>query len=446
MLSTLQILKEFINKNALFNVSNNILLAVSGGKDSVVMAHLFHKAGYKFGIAHCNFHLRGEESLRDENFVKELAQQLNTPFHSINFDTIAYAEEQKISIQMAARDLRYTFFEDIRTQFNYEKIAVAQHKNDAIETVLLNLIRGTGIAGLHGIKLHRDHIIRPLLCLGREEIEKIINEQNLQFVEDSSNSVTKYVRNKIRLKIIPEMKSINPSLEETFQKNITYFSELEDFTKQQIARYKEILFEERDHYIQISIEKLKKINSLKFVLSELLLPFGFNLTSVQDLINTLDNGSGKKFYSKNHLLFIDRSHLFIHEKDTILTENLIIEENATELLFNKFCLIQKPQEKKEEINFNNLNKAYLDLGLLIYPLKLRTWQEGDKFHPLGMKGAKKLSDYFINKKIPIADKQHIPILINGDGKIIWIAGYRLDERFKITDETEKIITFELKKL
>src|SRR5690606_34357149 len=198
MLSTIQILKEFINKNALFNVSNNILLAVSGGKDSVVMAHLFHKAGYKFGIAHCNFHLRGEESLRDENFVKELAQELNTPFHSINFDTIAYAEKHRISIQMAARDLRYNFFEEIRIQFNYEKIAVAQHKNDAIETVLLNLIRGTGIAGLHGIKLHRDHIIRPLLCLGREEIEQIIDENNFQFVEDSSNSVTKYVRNKIR--------------------------------------------------------------------------------------------------------------------------------------------------------------------------------------------------------------------------------------------------------
>src|SRR5690606_22285429 len=164
MLSTIQILQEFINKNALFNVNDNILLAVSGGKDSVVMAHLFHKAGYKFGIAHCNFHLRGEESLRDEAFVKELAQKFNLPFHSVSFDTVAFAEEKKISIQMAARDLRYNFFEEIRTRFKYKKIAVAQHKNDAMETVLLNLIRGTGIAGLHGIKIQRDHIIRPLLC------------------------------------------------------------------------------------------------------------------------------------------------------------------------------------------------------------------------------------------------------------------------------------------
>jgi tRNA(Ile)-lysidine synthase len=446
MLSTIQILQEFINKNALFNVNDNILLAVSGGKDSVVMAHLFHKAGYKFGIAHCNFHLRGEESLRDEAFVKELAQKFNLPFHSVSFDTVAFAEEKKISIQMAARDLRYNFFEEIRTRFKYKKIAVAQHKNDAMETVLLNLIRGTGIAGLHGIKLQRDHIIRPLLCLGREEIEQIIEKNNIQYVEDSSNSVTKYVRNNIRLKIIPAMKSINPSLEDTFQKNISYFTDLEIFTKQQIAKYRENLFEEKENHIEISIEKLKNISSLKFVLSELLMPLGFNLTSVQDLINALDNGSGKKFFSENYMLIIDRNFLLIHQKEITSIKTLLIEENTKEVIFNKFSIIQRQQDRKEELNFSNLNKAYLDRRLLIYPLTLRNWQEGDKFYPLGLNGVKKLSDYFINKKISIADKQHIPILINGDGNIIWIAGYRLDERFKITDETEKIITFELKKL
>ncbi|MBC7655261.1 MAG: tRNA lysidine(34) synthetase TilS, partial [Oligoflexus sp.] len=209
-------LQDFIKSNALFKPTDKILLAVSGGKDSVAMAHLFFSLDLNFAIAHCNFNLREEESKRDENFVKNLANQFKVPFHLTSLETQKFAKENKISTQMAARDLRYAYFEEIRAQFNYQKIATAQHQNDAIETVLLNLIRGTGIAGLHGIKVQRENIIRPLLCFTSDDILRIIKENNWVFVEDSSNASTKYIRNKIRLDIVPEMKKINPSLEQTF--------------------------------------------------------------------------------------------------------------------------------------------------------------------------------------------------------------------------------------
>lgn len=444
MLLPLQIFKEFINKHALLDQSATVLLAVSGGKDSVVMAHLFHKSGFKIAIAHCNFNLRAQESVRDENFVRDLASELQAPFHLASFDTNAYAELNKVSIQMAARDLRYHFFEEICAAHEYEKVATAHHRNDGMETLLLNLIRGTGLAGLHGIKVKRGNIIRPMLCFSRSEIDDIVQQNNIAFVEDSSNSSAKYVRNKIRLKIIPEMKLINPSLEETFDQNIAYFYKLEEFVKDQIATYKKELFEESGEKIKISIAKLQQIKNLEFVLSELLLPMGFNLTSIHDLINSLGKTSGRLFYAPDYELNLDREYIFIKS----LIENNQAETafgyNQHTVIFGGKTFYKKEADVKNSPIKKDKNCCFTDGDKLIFPIKIRHWLLGDKFIPLGMKGQKKLSDFFINQKIPVSEKSEISVLVNGDGKIIWIAGLRMDDRFKITAETKKITTFEFK--
>lgn len=444
MLSQLQTFKNYIDKYELFNKDATILLAVSGGKDSVVMAHLFKLAGFNFAIAHCNFHLRAAESDRDEQFVKNLALLLNVPVHIIHFDTEAHANEHKISIQMAARDLRYDFFDNLCQEFRYEKVAIAQHQNDAMETVILNLIRGTGIAGLHGIKNSRENIIRPLMCFTRENIEDIITSQSYNFVEDSSNASAKYARNKIRLNIIPEMREINPSLEETFQKNIEYFSALEQFINQEIEDYRHYLIESSVRGFKIEIAKIRKLRSKSFVLSELLFSYGFNKTTVSDLINGLEGISGKVFRSEKFEIQIDRYYIFLYpitEQD----QNRQIEFGQSEdlILFDRHTL-KIIQQNIEETDFSNQNKCYVPTHKLIFPLKIRYWKEGDKFTPFGMKGMKKISDFFIQEKVPLSLKGNIPILINGDDKIIWIAGYRSDNRFKIENDTKKITTFEIK--
>jgi tRNA(Ile)-lysidine synthase len=444
MLLPLQIFKEFINKHALLDYSARVLLAVSGGKDSVAMTHLFHKAGFKIAIAHCNFNLRAEESVRDEHFVRNLAEELQVPFHLASFDTNAYAELHKLSTQMAARELRYEFFDEVCTTHGYEKVATAHHQNDGMETLLLNLIRGTGLAGLHGIKPKRDTIIRPMLCFSRSEIDEIVKQNNLSFVEDSSNSAAKYVRNKIRLKIIPEMKSINPSLEETFDQNIAYFSKLEDFVKEQIANYKKELFEETEGKIKISISKLQQIKNLEFVLSELLLPLGFNLTSVRDLINSLSKESGRIFLASDHELNLDREYLFIKPIAKDNQKATVFEYDQHSVTFGNKTFFKKELAIKDSSLIKDKNYCFTDGDKLIFPLTIRKWQLGDKFVPLGMKGQKKLSDFFINQKIPISEKSEVSVLVNGDGKIIWIAGLRMDDRFKITAETKKLTTFEFK--
>ncbi len=444
MLLPLQTFKRFIDKYALIDQSATVLLAVSGGKDSVLMTHLFHKLGFKIAIAHCNFNLRAQESIRDENFVKNLAEELQAPFHLANFNTNAHAELNKVSTQMAARDLRYHFFEETCAAFGYEKIATAHHQNDGMETFLLNLIRGTGLAGLHGIKVKRGNIIRPMLCFSRSEIDEIVKQNDIGFVEDSSNSSAKYVRNKIRLKIIPEMKSINPSLEATFDQNIAYFSKLEEFVKEQIANYKAEIFEESGTKIKVSIAKLRQIKNLEFVLSELLLPMGFNLTSIQDLMKSLGKESGRIFLAPDYQLNLDREFLFINPITPHNQEEEVFEYDQQTVIFNHKIFSKTETDLEDCLVVKDKNICFIDADKLIYPLKIRHWRLGDKFIPLGMKGQKKLSDFFINQKLPVSEKKEVSVLVNGDGKIIWIAGLRMDDRFKITKETKNLTTFEFK--
>jgi len=436
---------HFINQNDLFDHHDRILAAVSGGMDSVLMAHLLKAAGFNFGIAHCNFQLRGEEADADQQFVQDLAGQLNVPFHTINFDTRDYAKDRKISIQMAARDLRYQWFQQISQQNGYAFIALAHHQNDAIETILLNLTRGTGIAGMHGILPKNGKLVRPLLFLNREEIADIIGSNGLGYVEDSSNSSAKYARNKLRLEVIPKLKELNPALEETFEHNLEHFRNLEILLEDRLCQLRKELFEQHGNEIHMSIDAFKKLHPQQLLLFGLLQEYGFNEAAAKDIISVLDKHSGRIFESATHTLVLDRQKLILSERQQEAIAEIKIDQKTIEARYGNYQLNILHDNSPLIIKDNPL-AASIDTELLIYPLTIRAWQQSDYFYPLGMKTKKKLSDFFIGEKVPLHEKKQIPLLVNGNGDIIWIGGYRPDERYKVSAKTKKVIIFELYKL
>ncbi len=437
----LQSFKAFISRHELFLPDQKILLAVSGGKDSVLMAHLFKQSGFSFGIAHCNFNLRAEESQRDEAFVRLLAATLEVPFHVTHFDTKAYAKSHRSSTQMAARELRYTWFEEVRITGGYEAIALAHHQNDAIETMLINLTRGTGISGLHGIAAKRGRLIRPLLFLNREDIESCVAAEHLDYVEDSSNRSDYYARNKIRLKVIPHLKAINPSLEQTFAQNIQRFKDAEMIIEQRIAELRVTLFKVGTQGVSLSIDEVQKLNPQRLLCYELLKTYGFTESVVEELLNSLDKQSGTSFYSTSHRITLDRNQLLITAAESAGNINVIIHpgDETLKLPFHELHV-------RYETGNGYLadGRAYVDQSMLIYPLVIRTRQPGDVFIPLGMKTHKKLSNFFVDEKVPLPEKDKIPLLVNGNGEIIWVAGLRQDNRYKVSAATKKVAIFELK--
>jgi tRNA(Ile)-lysidine synthase len=436
---------NFIDQNALFGHNSKILAAVSGGMDSVVMAHLLKAAGFTFSIAHCNFQLRGDEAIADRQFSQSLASQLGVPFHTVNFDTLKYAADKKISIQMAARELRYQWFQQISQQSGYDVIALGHHQNDAIETILLNLTRGTGIAGMHGILPKNGQMVRPMLFLKREEIQDIVNVNGLAYVEDSSNTSVKYARNKIRLEVIPKLKELNPALENTFEHNLKHFTGLEILLEQRLTELKRDLFIMHDDEIHLPVEEVKKLNPQSLLLFGLLQEYGFNETTVEDMISVLDKHSGRIFESPCFTLVLDRTNLILAKKQTGSTEPVIITNVEHEVHYKNYRLSILHDDSPLIIKDNPMAVS-IDTELLVYPLTLRPWEQGDNFHPLGMKTGQKLSDFFTHQKIPLHQKKEIPLLVNGNGDIIWIAGYRPDERYKVSKKTKKVTIFELYKL
>lgn len=436
---------NFIEQNALFTPAAKILAAVSGGIDSVLMVHLLKTAGYDFGIAHCNFQLRDDEALRDQAFCRNLATTLGVPFHTINFDTEQYAAENKISIQMAARDLRYQWFDTISQHSDYEVVALAHHQNDTIETILLNLTRGTGIAGLHGILPKNGKLVRPLLFLTRAEIQTIVTTEGLTFVEDSSNASAKYARNKIRLEVVPKLKELNPSLEKTFENNLLHFRELEQLLEIRLDELRQTLPQIHNDLTYLPITKVKKLNPKRLLLFKLLDEYGFNETTIGDLIASLDKHPGRVFESGTHTLLLDRDNIILKLKAAAPPAEVIINAADHEANFGVYKLNLLHDDSPLIIKDNPLAVS-IDANKLVYPLRMRSWHEGDHFFPLGMKGKKKLSDFFINQKVPLHQKEEIPVLVNGNGEIMWVGGYRPDERYKVSDNTKKVTIFELFKL
>jgi len=442
MLPTSRIL-SYISQHNLFGPADRLLLGVSGGKDSVLMAHLLYASGYQFGIAHCNFCLRDEESDGDEAFVRELASQLNVAFHSIKFDTVRHASSNQISTQMAARELRYAWFEQVRQEHGYHYIAVAQHKSDATETILLNLIRGTGIAGLHGILPKRDSIIRPLLFLTSEEIDTIVTQSDISFRNDSSNASVKYARNKIRHEVIPKMKQLNERLDQTFEENSQRFLEVETFLKHEVDKLRNKLFQHTGaDTTEIDVELLADLNPRNLLLYELFKPYQFSETTIKDLVSAWKNQSGKMFESPSHILLLDRNLLILQKRSNAENPKITFFENMESFEWNgrKY---NTSRVKPNDVKFSGNGKiAYLDADLLQFPLNLRLWNKGDYFQPLGMQGKKKISDFFIGQKLNRFEKANIGILENGNGDILWVVGFRSDNRYRVTDSTQNIFIIE----
>jgi len=438
----LQQFRDFIEQQQLFTGGNRILLAVSGGKDSVLMLHLFKAIGVNIGVAHCNFNLRADEAQRDEHFVALLASNLGLPFYVTHFETKKYAARHKISTQMAARELRYNWFEEIRSAEGYDYIALAQHQNDAVETVLINLVRGTGISGLHGILPKRDKLIRPLLFLNRQQVNEIVAKNNIGFVEDSSNLSTNYTRNKLRLQVVPHLQEINPYLEKTFTENIGRFAEIETFLNLEVQKWRDKILDKRADGIYIDLKDIASLNPQKLLLYELLKPFGFSENVVQEILDSLKALSGTHFFSVSHQAIINRNNLVIVAKDAVVIANQFIHPDTASIVFknNEITMAFSSDVKFD----GDAARAFVNADKLIYPLVLRSWQNGDKFIPLGMRNAKKVSDYFIDEKLPLHLKSTTPILVNGNGEIVWIAGMRQDNRYKLTPATKKVAIFELK--
>lgn len=430
---------QFLTHSCLVQKNNRLLLAVSGGVDSVVMCEWMHQAGMTFGIAHCNFQLRGEAADGDEMFVAQLAQKYGVPFYSIRFDTLRFAEDNKMSIQMAARSLRYDWLEDIRAENDYTFIATAHHQNDVAETMLFNLTKGTGIAGMHGILPKTGKLIRPMLYLSKQNIEEFAQTNGLAFRTDESNAETKYLRNKIRHTVIPALKEINPNLEETYYQNALRFQEIEHIYRKGIDAYRKKLFEgsEREYFIPIG--KLIKIAPVKSVLYELLRPFGLNASQVEQIIEVLTQESGKVFYSNTHQILKDRKFLIlspISSKDTSYT---LIEQQTVNIEKSDLQLHFEYLPAEGYVFSADTEVASIDAGKLEFPLVLRRWKMGDYFYPLGMNlKKKKLKRFFTDIKLNLSQKDNVWILADNRGRIVWIIGYRMDERFKITPNTRQI--------
>ena len=433
----------FVQAQTLFNPADKIIATVSGGIDSVVLCDILHKLNQPFCLAHANFGLRAEESDADELFVKKLAKKHNVPFYGESFQTLEFAQREKISIQMAARYLRYNWFEQLRQQLNYSYIATAHHQNDATETVLLNLTKGTGLAGLHGIAAQNRRVVRPLLCLTKDDIYEYVTEQQLIWREDSSNESTKYQRNLIRHEVIPVLKQINPSLEKTMGQTIQKIQGAEQIYNQYINQVKEKAFRTEGSTIYIDLLPLRTATALPVVLFELLRDFNFNYEVVGTVVEAFDASSGKTFESATHVLVKDRDQLVITAKDLRAFGSFEINESDQEFTIEDLHLQIRRQAATGYALPRSRKIAALDLNLLQFPLKIRPWKEGDWFVPLGMNGKKKLSDFFINEKIPVNLKSRIWVLTS-DKSIVWIIGHRLDNRFKVTDKTEQILELQIK--
>lgn len=429
--------ESYIEENKLFSKNDKILVAVSGGRDSMLLLWLLHTSHYTVHIAHCNFHLRGEESDGDQQLVEDFACKYGIDLHVKHFDTTAYAQENKVSIQIAARELRYKWFEELRCSLGCHVTAVAQHLNDSVETVLFNLSRGTGLQGLQGILAKRvdSRIIRPLLFLKNEQITELVNRYEIPYRDDSSNFSNKYARNKIRLDIIPEFEKLNPDFISIMQANMQRFASSQSVLNKYIDQLRTQIFHQKDtDSWLIDTKQLEKLTIEEWYF--LFEDYGFTMQILMDLKDSLYKHSGKQFHSPTHIIVTDRERLVLSK----ITQNLesidfLLDDSVVE--WGDIQLTYSLQENWTIIPGNHI--AQLDFNQLIFPLKIRCWQQGDSFQPLGMKGRKKVSDYFIQKKINILDKHKIPILVNGDGSIIWIVGYHMDERFKIRDNTEKVL-------
>lgn len=431
----LNAIRTHIDGYLLLTDDRPVLVGLSGGADSIALLTILVKLGYSCIAAHCNFHLRGDESMRDERFAEDFAHMLQVPFRKTEFDTIGYAARQHISIEMAARNLRYAWFEEVRRETGAQAIAVAHHRDDSVETLLMNLVRGTGIRGMSGIRPKNGYVVRPLLAVSRKEIEIWLSEQQLSYVTDSTNLSDAYTRNFIRLHVLPLLQEINPSVRQAIIRTSQHLAAAE-------AIYLHVVEEARRQLVgeegRLSISALMQYPAPDTILYELLKPYHFSRQVADEVFQSLPKESGKTFYSPTHRLIKDRAYLLLASLDKELSgEYTLAQEEGVwhepiELSCRKIVIDE---------DFNILKDkciAWFDYDKLTFPLTLRRWREGDWFVPFGMKGRKKLSDYFSDHKFSRIDKERVWLLCSGEN-ILWIIGERSDNRFCLDKTTKSVL-------
>ena len=431
--------KNHIDSKLPFLKKSKLLIAISGGLDSTVLTYLCYQAKLNIALAHCNFNLRGSESDGDEDFVLQLAEDLDLEVFIESFETESYAKEHKLSTQMAARELRYNWFEELSKQLGFDYVLTAHHADDVLETFLINLSRGTGIEGLSGIPEVNNNVVRPLLGFSRTEIENHANANNLKWREDSSNASIKYLRNKLRHDVIPQLKAINPEFLNNFQNTLKHLKDTTDIVEESVNTVLQRAIKSiDDNQISYYVSEFQKVNNPKAFLYEIFKDYGF--TEWNDILNLLGAQSGKQLFSSTHRLLKDRdclilSEIAIKQSENILeitSENKQVETNLGSLVF----------EEVDTVESQGRNCIYVDKDLLKFPLNVRSWQEGDYFYPFGMQGKKKLSKFFKDEKLSLLDKEKC-LLLCSENEVVWIINYRADNRFKVTEQTKTILKITL---
>ena len=434
--------QAYINRCNLLAEGEKVILALSGGIDSMVLADLLLKSKVDFVVAHCNFHLRSEESDGDEKFVRNYAEKNDVQCFVKHFDTEQYASEQGVSIEMAARDLRYAWFEELRRQLNYDKIVVAHHADDQAETFFINLLRGAGLNGLKGMRPQNGVIIRPLLWASREEIHQYAIENQIVWREDHTNAENVYLRNKIRNRLMPVFDELQPEARQGLYKSLEHLSSENEL-------YRELLNERLSQIVRKNggVQSVQKAKVLELVerstssfqlLFEWLRQHGFNTDQCHFIFEVMENGVGNKYYSPTHQLVIGRDELQLYEIKSVVDDEIQIsvgEERIEKPLSLRFSTIEKTTDFVID---KSANVAMLDADKIRFPLVLRHWRRGDRFHPLGMKGSKLLSDFFMDQKFTEAQKESVWILTTSENEILWVVGHRIDDRFKVTNSTKSV--------
>ena len=437
------LMMQFAEQHRFFNSGAKVLAAVSGGVDSMVMLHLLHQVNVNTVAAHCNFGLRGDESNFDEAFVKTESHKLGIECQVAHFDASSYAVQKGYSVQMAARELRYRWFNELLAKENFDAIAIAHNRDDRIETLLINLARGTGIHGLTSIKPVNGNIIRPLLFASRNEIEVYAKAHNVLFREDSSNATDKYARNYIRHHVIPGLEQYFPGMRKAIERNLEHYSEVELFYNAAVEYYKNQIVTFCNDLIYINMQGLAQSPSPPALLYEILKSYGFSNSTASEILENQNYTSGRQFYSNTHRLVNNRQSLIIQKIENTVTETsgeYLIDEHTLNIDVPIRMKIKKFEYFSGFEPETTPNIAYLDSDKLQFPLLLRKWKHGDRFRPLGMHGMKKLSDFFSDNKLSLIEKEKSWVLVSGE-QIAWIVGMRIDDRFKITDKTRKVIRY-----
>jgi len=432
--------QNYIENHKLLVPKGRVIVGVSGGADSMALLHILLELGYECVIAHCNFHLRMEESDNDETFVRNYARSIKVPFYSIDFETTKYASDHHISIEMSARDLRYKWFYELLQKHDAQAIAVAHHADDSIETLLMNLVRGTGLRGLTGIAPQNEKVVRPLLCCTRNEIENYIIQYNLEHITDASNATLDYQRNKFRNVVLPLLEEINPSVRPTLYQSLDRFEGTLAIYQHALEQIEKEIVHKEGETVLLDIELIKKQVHLPTAMYELLHKYGFGNATIQQVTEQMDGESGKQFYSDTHRLIKDRKYLIINKMEPAIQTDYWISSSDLEITKPFLMKISKHTITPDFQISKDRNCIHVDASKLYFPLQLRHWQEGDAFIPYGMNGNKKVSDFFIDNKFSILEKEKTWLLVSGN-EIVWIIGYRIDNRFRVTNETKAVFQF-----